>query len=95
MVGGGFVTALAMWANVRFFWWPLHPAGILMALTYDQVGKWWLGFFVAWLVKVLAQRWGGAKGINFFKPIFIGIVVGDVLGIVATYIADIISMALR
>jgi hypothetical protein len=95
MVGGGLVTALFTWANVRFFWWPLHPAGILMALTYDQLFKWWLAFFVAWLVKVLGQRWGGAKGINFFKPIFIGIVIGDVLGIVTTYVVDIISIALR
>lgn len=37
------------------------------------------GFFVAWLVKFLVLRYGGGKIYQSAKPLFVGLVVGEVI----------------
>jgi hypothetical protein len=57
-------------------WWPFHPVG------YAVSGSWsmeqlWMSFFVAWLVKLLLLRYGGAKVYKPAVPFFIGLILGD------------------
>jgi hypothetical protein len=40
----------------------------------------WLPFFIAWLVKILALRYGGARLYRTLLPFFLGLIAGDLLG---------------
>lgn len=61
-----------------FMWWPFHPMGYVAgaaSFSWMFVG----GFFVAWLVKSLVLRYGGGKIYQSSKPLFVGLVVGEVI----------------
>jgi hypothetical protein len=60
----------------------LHPIGFLGASAY-AVYVLWFSIFVGWLLKVIAQRYGGMKGFQTMLPFFLGLIVGDVLNAVA------------
>ncbi|HMO26807.1 MAG TPA: hypothetical protein PKB10_11100, partial [Tepidisphaeraceae bacterium] len=54
-----------------------HPLGYLVMYTYP-LQRIWLSVFVGWLVKVLIVRFGGASMIRSAKPVFLGLVFGEV-----------------
>jgi hypothetical protein len=63
-------------ANRRFLWWPLHPAGFVMAQTWSL--EWfWLPMTIALVVKTLILRAGGLRLYNQARPFFIGLALGD------------------
>ena len=73
-IGAG-VMLLLIYAQRLFFWWPLHPLGFLAQ------GGWimkqlWFSFFLAWVVKTAALRYGGGKTYRKSRVVFIGIIVG-------------------
>jgi hypothetical protein len=75
MVGAVVMVALVLCYH-RFYWWPLHPIGYLMAYS-SAMRILWFSFFVGWLVNTLCMRYGGVvlyKKIRFF---FIGLIIGD------------------
>ena len=45
--------------RANFAWWPLHPAGYARAISY-AMEYFWLHVFIAWLIKFLLVRYGGA-----------------------------------
>ena len=79
MTAGAVAMGLACAAMRRFPGWPLHPAGLF-------IGFHWCGevlvtsAFVAWVLKGLIMKWGGAKLYKGLKPFFIGCIVGEVVG---------------
>lgn len=76
--GFGITTAL-MLLRTQFIWWPLHPVGYAIANT-DTMTATWLPFFLAWLFKSLALRYGGAGFYRTSLPFFLGLIAGDILG---------------
>lgn len=73
-IGAGVMLSL-IYAQRLFFWWPLHPLGFLAQ------GGWimkqlWFSFFLAWVVKTAALRYGGGKTYRKSRVVFIGIIVG-------------------
>ncbi len=60
----------------RFFWWPFHPAGYVLANTGTMYWL-WCPFLVAWFFKVIIIRYGGIKGYRTALPFFLGLVLGD------------------
>jgi hypothetical protein len=75
VVGAVVMVALVLCYH-RFYWWPLHPIGYLMAYS-SAMRILWFSFFVGWLVNTLCMRYGGVvlyKKIRFF---FIGLIIGD------------------
>lgn len=69
--------------NSRFVWWPFHPIGYAIGIT-TRMPSIWSHFLIAWLVKVLAGRFGGYQTVKKLTPLFIGFVVGSV-GVEAIY----------
>jgi hypothetical protein len=47
-----------MLARSRFLWFPLHPLGLLMSLTYPM-NTLWFSIFLGWGCKVMITRFGG------------------------------------
>jgi len=75
--GVGVVTTLALAAlRMRFVWWPFHPVGYAVSGSWsmDQL---WFPMFVAWLIKWVILRYGGAKAYRRAVPFFIGLVLGE------------------
>ena len=68
MVGLSFVKS-------RFLWWPLHPVGLALGLTYP-INQVWFSIFLAWMFKALILRYGGPKLYRTVRPFFLGIVLG-------------------
>jgi len=80
-MGGGLIFTLILMAmRMRFVWWPFHPAGYALAISY-AMDYFWFAFFVSWLIKFILLRMGGLKTHRKAAPFFLGLILGDyVLG---------------
>jgi hypothetical protein len=72
-------TAALMLMRTRFLWWPLHPVGYAISNT-QTMSSTWMPFLIAWLLKVLFLRYGGAALYRRSLPFFLGLIAGDLLG---------------
>lgn len=74
--GIGFISmGIILFMRQNFLWWPIHPIGFLIAPVWlmDQL---WFSIFVAWLIKKLILKYGGAKIYDKFKYFFLGLPLG-------------------
>ena len=78
VIGFAVTTALIL-LRTQFVWWPLHPVGYAIANTWTMITT-WMPFFLAWLFKTLALRYGGAGFYRKSVPFFLGLIAGDILG---------------
>ncbi len=75
--GWGFVlVTLLQIARTRWFWWPWHPAGFLVAQT-GALEWMWCPIVIAGIAKASLLRIGGLRLYARAVPFFIGLVVGD------------------
>jgi hypothetical protein len=76
VIGGMLFTGFLMAMRLRFFWWPFHPVGYVLAETFTM--NWlWCPTLIGWLIKALIQRYGGIKAFRRGIPFFIGLILGD------------------
>ncbi len=75
MIAGVLFVAFLISMRLRFVWWPFHPAGFLgqrgVGRAYGATA------FVAWLIKLLVNRWGGRRLVDALQPFFMGLIIGD------------------
>lgn len=74
--GAALTVALTV-ARAHFAWFPLHPLGYMMALSYPM-NVLWFSMFVGWLCKTLVNRFGGHDTYQKLVPAFLGLALGDV-----------------
>ena len=79
IVFGFLVTTGLILARNYLVWWPFHPVGYAIANT-NTMNTTWVPFFLAWLFKVLALRYGGAAFYRASLPFFLGLIAGDLVG---------------
>ena len=84
---GGVLTFLMMLARSRFLWFPLHPIGYLVALSYPMA-QLWFSILLGWLAKVSITRFGGSDTYRRTVPLFLGLALGDVLMMIVWLIID-------
>lgn len=77
LLGAGFTFLLAWW-RMRFTNFPFHPVGYVLCNTYT-ISYFYVPFFLAWLVKVLVQRFGGVRLYRQSLFFFMGLVIGDMM----------------
>jgi Family of unknown function (DUF6785)/Domain of unknown function (DUF6784) len=75
-IGAGITATLSI-LRLRFAAWPLHPVGYLLVFAYPMQ-KIWFSIFVGWLAKVLIVKYGGASMYRSVKPLFMGLIIGEV-----------------
>ena len=65
-------------ARWHYAWWPLHPLGYPIGPTWimDHL---WFNMFLAWFVKVLVLKYGGADRYHRTRPFFMGLILGQLL----------------
>ncbi len=73
--GGAGLMTLLVWAQRSFFWWPLHPVGLLICSSH-MVYFFWASVFTAWLVKFFAVKIGGYGAYRVGRRFCIGMVLG-------------------
>jgi len=79
-MGAAIVGAMA-WLRLNFVWWPIHPLGFVMATSWASLNL-WFSLFLGWVFKLLTIRYTGLRGYVTFRPLFMGVILGDVLGAV-------------
>jgi hypothetical protein len=70
-----FVGVLGL-LHARFVWWPFHPAGYALGVSY-AMDYFWFAFFIAWLAKLVLVRYGGMRIHRAAVPFFLGLILGD------------------
>lgn len=72
---GLFVMTGLMFMRQQFLWWPLHPIGFVIGPVWlmDQL---WFSIFIAWLIKKIILKYGGAHVYEKSKYFFLGMPLG-------------------
>lgn len=71
----------------RFSKFPLHPLLFLAVGTYPSSGT-WCSFLIGWSIKQLVVRFGGGGVYNKMKPLFVGIIAGELVMVGITLFMD-------
>ncbi len=74
-VGATFAVFLTIMRS-RFLWWPFHPIGYGLAVSY-AMDYFWFTTFIGWTAKVLSIKYGGIKFYRTMLPFFMGLILGD------------------
>jgi len=87
-----FGAALAgglQWASLSMPKWPLHPVGLLLVYTYygDRL---WVSVLIGWLLRLTFVFFGGARLYMAARPIFLGLIMGEVFAVVFWFFIPII-----
>jgi len=67
-------TGAVIFLRARFYWWPVHPIGLLIQDNWFA-HRIWLPFFLGWLCKVSIMKLGGGRQLKAARNFFIAFVV--------------------
>jgi hypothetical protein len=74
-MGAGAAAAVGLsLLRLRFAAFPLHPLGYAITCSYGTLA--WASFFIVWLLKSLALRYGGMAFYRRSVPLFLGFALG-------------------
>ena len=76
MLFGSAFTVFLMWMRQTFVWWPLHPLGYTMLSSWATF-KLWFSIFLGWGLKFSIVKYGGLRAYRTARPIFLGLVLGE------------------
>lgn len=80
------VTAFIIYMRSTFLWWPLHPLGYALSVSWT-VSVFWFSALMAWTMKSAILRYGGMRLFVRARPFFLGMVLGEfVMAVVWTLI---------
>lgn len=73
----------------QLIWFPLHPMGLIVCRGWAMENL-WLMILLGWMIKVLIVRYGGLSAYHELRPLFLGLILGDlvmigVFGIVGAF----------
>ena len=76
--GGAVVMGLLTWARHHVLWWPFHPIGFPIGANF-MLDKIWSCVLLAWALKKLILRFGGAAHYRTSQHFFMGLIMGEAL----------------
>ncbi|RKU13277.1 hypothetical protein C6501_09440 [Candidatus Poribacteria bacterium] len=83
MILGVGITSFLLIMQRQFMWWQLHPIGYVMGAVYSSYFL-WSCIFIGWFLKFLVLKSGGIGYYRRFRPLFMGLIVGE-FGIVGLW----------
>jgi hypothetical protein len=86
---GGAVVAVTGACRLLFASWPFHPLGFIISNAFPTMII-WFSFFLGWLVKALALRYGGAAVYERLKPVALGLIAGEASAVGLFLIAQVL-----
>jgi hypothetical protein len=84
------LTGAVMFMRARFYWWPVHPVGLLAFAEYG-LDRMWFSFFLGWLVKVCFVKFGTGRLLRQGRLFFIGFILTEVTFIGAWSLARLLT----
>jgi len=78
MLAGAGAFAAVHFLRSRFYWWPVHPVGLLTIRTWPLMTL-WVSIFIGWLCKTLAQKYVRGPAMAKVRCFFLGFIVGDII----------------
>ncbi len=78
MIIGGTAMAILLYLHRHFLWWQISPLGLIMSSTATLRNQ-WFSLFLGWLTHRLTLRLMGLKGYQALRPLFVGIVWGELV----------------
>lgn len=75
LIGAGFMGFL-LFMRYRFIWWPLHPIGYVVGITYAPFHL-WFSVLAGWVIKSCILKFGGLGAYRRYRPMFLGLIVGE------------------
>ncbi len=78
----GLLTGLTVFSFclfIRRVWvrFPIHPMGLIVCRGWAMENL-WLMILIGWMVKGLILRYSGLSGYEALKPLFVGMILGDI-----------------
>ncbi|MEE2753096.1 MAG: DUF6785 family protein [Candidatus Latescibacterota bacterium] len=86
--GGMALMGLLIFLRHQFTWWPLHPVGLAISGSY-LARRTSFTVFVAWLIKLVMLKVGGPAFYRKSRPLFVGLLVGYVVGVAFSAMIDV------
>jgi hypothetical protein len=71
--------AISVLMRRTLFWFP-HPIGYIMLIN-PLMGSLWFSFFLGWMLKVIAVKYGGKSTYERLRDACIGLIMGEILAI--------------
>ena len=88
-IGGMTVAALLQAGCLTFPRWPIHPIALLFVGSFVGDAM-WPSIFLGWLLKTLITTYGGARGYRAARPLFLGLVLGEVFAVIIWTIVPVV-----
>ena len=85
-VGAALMGAL-IYMQHHFPWWPLHYIGLPVSDSW-VMGVAWFSVFLGWLCKAVIFKFTGTRGYLTYKPLFAGLIAGQLLGAAMWMVID-------
>ena len=76
LVLGVVLSGFMMAMRARFYWWPLHPIGLLATGNW-YADRMWLPFLLGWLIKVSLMKSGGGRAMRSMRVFCLGFILAD------------------
>ncbi len=73
---GAAIMAGLLVVQHRYYWWPFHPLGFPIGAVF---GRMWFSVFIAWAIKVLILKYGGSRLYSYIRPMFLGLILGELV----------------
>ena len=86
---GAALMSILTFLQYRLPWWPLHPIGLTVASIW-MIRRQVFSIFIGWAAKSLIMRFGGIDLYRKAAPFFIGLILGQFLGVGISFIIDMI-----
>lgn len=91
LLGVGIVGMSALtFLKYRFPGWPLHPVGFALAGSGTYMRYTVFSIFIAWAIKFIILRIGGAALYRRYRFFFLGVLVGYTAGVGLSLVVDIL-----
>ena len=73
---GAALTGFVTFMRTRFYWWPVHPIGLLANSTW-WAQHLWFPFLVGWATKVGIMKAGGGRMLRNARDFFIAFIIAE------------------
>ena len=86
---GALMMGFLIYMQHHYLWWPLHYIGLPVGDSW-VMGWAWFSVFLGWLLKAVIFKFSGTKGYYTYKPLFLGLIAGQLMGGAVWMIVDFI-----
>ena len=94
MIGTGVISVILTLLRQFFAGFWFHPLGFVLGATHLNDGANWGTLLIAWAIRALVLKIGGARAVrNKLQPFFVGVFIGCIVGIAIFTVINSISVA--